>query len=473
MQKRFLWVFSLTTLFLTSCTIGPKYQPPEMDLPNDWHSPLSQGMDAEKNDCFLWWESLNDPLLNSLIERAASQNLDLFMAATRILEARTEEKGGRAAFYPHLDGSATYGHVQYNKKVLNKIIDNECSRNHKEGKRNLNFFEWGFDAEWEIDLFGVQKHEMNALKAKIEASQEDFCYLWVTLSAEIVKTYIELRSLQLRLQLIDRNIRAQEETVSLTDSLISSGFASSVDQLEVLEQFHLLSAQKPQMQFSIDKAIHRLSILLGYYPSELFCELAEPSPLPFLPLEKPVGIPAELLRRRPDVKKAERDLAAATERVGSAMASKYPRLSLEGFIGDIGTFCSNGLTWFSGSQLLMPLFNSKLLQQDVDLNKMKERQAFYQYKKTVLEAFEEAENAINAFHYEWKRNQQLNEGQKTSRDAYTLISQLYHKGFKSYLEVLTAQRSSIAAEESYYQSQTDLLYHYISLYKALGGGWET
>lgn len=461
-------LITVLSMVLFGCTVGPRYEPPITDIPCDWHSPISEGMQLEPAGDFVWWESLNDPTLNSLIERASNQNLDLYIAATRILEARLEEKGGAAKLYPRIDASATYGHVQYNKKLLNNFLD--CSKQ-SNGKKNINFFEVGFDAEWEIDLFGMHAHEINALKAKIEASQEDFCHLWLTLSAEVAKNYIELRSLQLRLELLDKNINTQKDTVKLTESLMTAGFSDIINEKQTEEQMNILSAQKPQIELSINKAIHRLSILLGYNPGELFCELSQPQMLPSLPCEKPIGIPSELLRRRPDIKKAERDLAAATERIGSAIAALFPRFSLTGFIGDIITSHANGFTWFAGPQLLAPIFNSKLLQQDVDFNKIKERQAFFEYQKTVLAALEEVENAIASFHYELGRNRNLEQALKASQEAYQLTYQLYEKGLKNYFEVLVSNRALLAAQDLYFQSQSELLYHYIALYKALGGSW--
>lgn len=461
----------LLNFVLLGCTVGPKYEPPSMEIPCEWHSPASEGMQIEpQDDCFLWWESLNDPILNSLIERASCQNLDLHIAATRILEARLEEKGGQASLYPHLDASAAYGHVQYNQKTLNKILG-DCCRHKGSESKNLNFFEFGFDAEWELDLFGMRAHEIKALKAKIESSRESFCQLWVTLSAEVAKNYIELRSLQLRLAVLNKNINVQKDNLSLTESLIQGGFAGTIDQKQAEAQLSQLVAQEPQIKLSIDKAIHRLSILLGYPPGELFSELYEPCVLPSLPCQKPIGIPSELLRRRPDIRKAERDLAAATEQVGVAVAALFPRLSLTGFIGDLGTMSSNGFTWFASPQLLLPIFNSKLLKQDVEFNKIKTRQAYYEYQKIVLEALEEAENAIASFHYELERNHQLGQAWKANQETYELTFQLYEKGFKNYVDVLDINRSLLAAEEAYLQSQSELLYHYVALYKALGGGW--
>ena len=469
MQRNLLLLFSLNFM-LWGCSIGPKYEPPIVEVPSEWNSDLSEGMQSDPSDSIIWWQALNDPILDSLIERAASQNLDLYIAATRILEARMEEKGGIAELYPHIDGTASYGHAQYNQKMLKEVLG-DCSKGGSHDK-NINFFEVGFDAEWELDLFGMQKHEISALKAKIEAAQDEYCQIWVTLSAEVAKNYIELRNLQMHLEIIQKNIRAQKDNLQLTQSLIQAGFAGTIDQRQAQRQLSSLAAESPQIELGIHKAIHRLSILLGLIPEELFAELSQPCQLPQVPVQKPVGIPSELLQRRPDIRKAERDLAAATERVGSAMAARFPRLSLTGFIGDLGAMHSDSFTWFSGSEVLAPIFNSKLLKQDVDFNKIKVQQALYEYQKTVLAALEETENAIASFHYEMERNRHLADAYKVSQEAYQLTHTLYKNGLKNYLEVLVVDRSLITAEEAYLQSQADLLYHFISLYKALGGGWD-
>lgn len=470
-MPKILQIVLLTYLFL-GCARMPKYEPPHMEIPENWNSPVSDGMSMEiSEECFHWWEAFNDPILNTLIERASCQNLDLHMAATRILIARLEEKGGKAELYPHIDGSATYGHAQYSQKTLNQVLGNCCPHKGSSSK-NINFFEFGFDADWELDLFGMHAHEDNALLAKIQSSKEEFCQLWVTLSAEVAKNYIELRSLQLRLAQVDQNINNQQQNMLLTQSLIQAGFSGTIEEKQALLQVHNFEAQKPLVELGIRKAIHRLSILLGYTPGELFCLLHEPANLPCIPYEKPVGFPSELLRRRPDIRKAERELAAATERVASAVAAQFPRLTLTGFIGEIGTFQSNGLTWFAGPRLLQPIFNSRMLKQDVHLNKILTQQALYNYQKTVLEALEEAENAISSFHYELSKNRQLAQALKISQEAYQSSYQLYERGFKNYLEVLVTQRAVLDAEEAFWNSQRELLYHYVALYKALGGSWE-
>lgn len=464
-------IWFLISIFLFSgCAVGPKYEPPSVEIPTEWHTDTYEGMQkSESPECFCWWEALNDSVLNSLLERAALQNLDLSIAATRILEARLEFQGIRFAnLLPHIDASATYGHVQYNRRTLNQILGDCC---HKKGTANVDIFEAGFDAEWELDLFGRHQHELQALQAKAEAKEEEFCVIWISLSAEIVKNYIELRGLQQRIKVLSENIQLQHETITLIDDLTKTGFTTAIDERQAQEQLSNLEAQKPLLNFGIHKVIHRLSILLGYPPGDLFAELSQPGCLPSLPGDKPIGIPSELLRRRPDIRKAERELAAATEMVGSAIAAMFPRLSLTGFIGDISTLHSGSFTWFAGPQLLMPIFNSKLLEKDVDVSKIQVQQSLYEYHKTVLEALEESENGIAALRFELERNQHLAHAEKASQDAYELTLQLYQKGLKGYLDVLVADRSLLNAEDAYLQSKIELLYHYIALYKALGGGW--
>lgn len=448
--------------------VGPEYSPPQLDIPCEWHA-AEEGLKEDACDCVLFWEQFNDPILNCLIEKAATQNLDLSIAVARLLEARRKYEGASGAFYPHLDATANAGHLSYDKKILNRILTCESSN----GRKNIDFFEFGFDAEWEIDLFGKLHHEKNALKAKFEASIEDFAFIQVTLFAEVAKNYMELRGFQQRLQRLEQEIYAQKETLELTDGLITSGFANNIDLGQIKEQLKLLEAEKPGVNFAIRKLIHRISILLGYPPAELYCLLEEIKPLPKLPCLKPLGVPSDLLRRRPDIRKAERELAASVEQVGSAAAALFPSITLRGFIGDVGTFCSGGgLTWLGGSSILMPLFNSRSLNQDLDINKLKAEEALFEYQKTVLSALEETENAIAAFHTELERSKHLEEACELSHSVYVQKLDLFKNGFKDYLDVLTTERSFLSEEKAYLESQVALLIDYIALYKSLGGCFE-
>lgn len=464
-------------LLLVGCQLSPPYETPSMNIPENWHAD-SDELTTNEPDNFVWWEALNDPQLNELIKRAAEQNLDLFIAGTRILATREERKAKQAENYPHLDASVTTGHVYYSKDALiNGILGTACaSRNCHATKRNVNFFEVGFDADWEIDLFGANKHAILAADAKIEASNENFCDIWVTLSAEVARNYIEIRSLQQRLELIDQNIALQQDKIYLTEELVSIGVMSQLDSLAVSDRLRSLVAQRPLLQQGIDKGIHRLSTLLGYTPEVLFPELQEHKPLPQLPCEKPIGLPSELLRRRPDIRRAERELEASTEMVASSIAALFPRFSLFGFIGSISTqlhSLGSGAsgTWLAAPQLLFPIFNSRLLTQDVNMNKIQTRQALFEYQKAVILALEETENGIASFQYELKRNQSLLESEGVQTERYRLSQELYRSGIQSYIEVLNVADSLLSSKDAIIQSDTDLLLHYISLYKALGGGW--
>jgi multidrug efflux system outer membrane protein len=422
-----LFIFLL--FFFTGCSKGPEYIQPDIEVPCEWNFEHAAELSSENVECYRWWESFNDPILNFLIEQAANQNLDLNLAMTRILESRLAVKGGQASLLPHVDGSISSSYASYNQRIINDILGcHGCNR----GQRNINLFESGFDAEWELDLFGMKKYKNQALEALSMASEEDFSNAWITLSAEIARAYIELRGLQQRLIVLDANIRSQQDTQELTSSLIAGGFIGEFEQIQVNDQLSILISQKPQLENLIYRNIHHLSILLGYLPGELTCHLNTFGSLPELPSCRPIGVPSELLRRRPDIRKAERELAAATAEVGVAVAALFPRISLTGFIGEIATACTKGsFIAFGGPQVLFPIFNSKLLENDVCLNRIKAEQAFIQYQKTVLEALEETENAIAAFHYELEKTQSLEQRKNSSQSAYNMVLQLYKNGLKN------------------------------------------
>ncbi len=468
----------LLGIALTGCSVGPVYETPEIEIPCEWHSEVPEALFTDPVECVVWWEALQDPLLSELIAYASEQNLDLHIAAMRVLQARSEAKAKKGDLYPHIDGSVNYGHVYYSKDgLVNGLLGSACQVESDHVRRNVNFYEVGFDAEWEIDLFGMTAHEISALKAHEEAVQEGLCAVWVTLSAEIAKNYIELRGLQKRLEIIQQTISAQENAVKLTKELLERGMVNETDLHKTQAELSQYRAQQPLIELSIARAIHRISILLGHAPGEFFDCLQAASPLPTLPIEQPIGMPSDLLRRRPDIRKAERELAAATERVGSAIAALFPRFSLRGFIGEISThsgslFSPASATWFVGPQLLVPIFNSRLLLQEVQYNKIVTREALYNYQKTVLEALEESENAIASYRYESERLQHLEEAYQTYKKSFVFSEQLYQNGINDFLTVTTAAKGLLSAEDARIQSEVSLLLHYVSLYKALGGGWE-
>lgn len=456
-------------LFSSGCRRCQNKNPPFVDMPVSWNSETPIGMQDCSIEGFIWWQSLNDPLLDSLIERAKFQNLDLYMAAMRILQARTIVKEDKiTASLPHLDGTVSDNYVQFNQKTINRILDLHHNDHHT---RQFSLFEMGFDAEWEIDLFGVNAHKLEALKNQAEASEEDFRQIELTLAAEVAKNYVELRSFQFQLQLIEKQTELQNELSSLISGLATAGFIGDTEELKMQEQLNLLLAKIPEVEFLVKKSIHRLSVLLGYSPDILYAELQPIQPLPELPYTSPIGVPSELLRHRPDIRKAEKELAASLALVDSAIAELFPRLSLKGFIGDLSALGSNSFTVFAGPKLFLPIFNSKMLTQSVEINKMKAKEACYGYQKTVLEALEEVENGLSAFNAEWKKRDYLSQALDANQKVFTSTSQLYERGFKDYKEVLEANQSLLDLQNIYMQNHLDMLLRYIALYKSLGGGW--
>lgn len=470
MKNTFIAGIYFAASLIIGCTVGPRYRPPELPIASDWHSLETSSLSNIQNEREFDLEMISDRQLNCLLKRALDQNLSVQIVGMRVLQARLAVKGKEADNYPRIDASLTKGYLYQEKEAL---LNTTVKSHSHLFKQNINFVEFGFDASWEIDLFGYLAHEKNAALAICDATEEDLCAVWITLSAEITRNYVELRGVQQSKLLLLRTLAEQQENVLLMKELEVIGTISSIECMQVEEQLHLLQAKKPVLDLSIDKLIHKLSILLGESPGALFLELSEPTELPSLPCAQSIGYPSDLLRNRPDIRKAERELAAATESVGSAIAALFPRFSLYGFVGEVTSQLKSlsngqGATWFAAPQLLFPIFNSKLLHQDVKFNKLKAQEAFLQYKQTVLTALEEAENSIAALRYAKERNCALFKAKEINQHISVLTKDLCFKGFKDYASYLEANSALYAIEETYLQSQQELLLNYISLFKALG-----
>lgn len=477
-MKKFSYSIALFSLLLAGCVVGPQYQKPDIEVPCKWQNECSVEERSEVSlDQFNWWKNLNDAVLDRLIDRIATQNLDLQIAATRVILARSEANAKRADLYPHVDASASYTHVYYSKDALvNGLIGTAAAVDKKHVRRNVDFFEIGFDAFWEFDFFGMTEHQINALKAKADARQEAFDDVWITLSAEVARNYIELRAQQNHLSILRQNLEDQNEGLQLLKELMEKGVVSQLELKETETEINLLASQIPEIELGIRKAIHRLSVLLGYSPGELHDELNCIAQLPCLPECHPTGVPSDLLRRRPDIRRAEHELAAATEQIGSAIAALFPRFSLAGFIGEISTHCGSlfspaSAAYGAGPQLLFPIFNSKLLLEDVKYNKIVAQQAIYEYQKSVLVALEEVENALASYQAELRKRKYLTEVYRLNVEAVENIQDLFERGLKDYIDLMRVKRSLSISEEALIENQTNLIIQYIALHKALGGSW--
>ena len=344
--------------------------------------------------------------------------------------------------------------------------------------RQSDLFRTGFDASWELDLFGGIRRELEAAHADTEGVEEARRNLLILVEAEVARNYFALRSTQTRIETATKNIQAQQKALELATSRFKAGLTNELDVKTAEAQLASSQSVLPTLEAFTQASIHRLGVLLGGEPGSLQQELAAKAPLAQLPPEVPVGLPADILRRRPDVRQAERAVAAATARIGVAEADLYPRFALTGSLtGSSTTF--SGIThganrlWSFGPGIHWPVFDGGRIRANIKIQNALQEEALTTYEKTVMQAMEEVENALVAYAKEQNRMVLLNEAVEANRRSLTLAQDLYSKGLITFLNVIDAERSLFANEDQLTQSQTAVRTNLVALYKALGGGWET
>lgn len=453
---------------LSGCvTVGPDYVRPETSLSTTWHSELKGGLIAgEMNPQTLaaWWSTLNDPALSSLIDRAVSGNLDLKKARARVREARGRRGIANASLFPTLDttGSASWS---------------SSSKDLGNGKQS-HLYSASFDASWELDIFGGVRRSVEASQADLEASQEDLRDVLVSLLAEVAMNYVEVRTYQSRLAVAESNLVVQNETYQLTSWQYQAGLSDELAVQQARYNLESTRSQIPTLRTGIEEAMNRIAVLLGEQPGKVHEELKKPVPIPVAPLKVAVGIPADVLRRRPDMRRSERELAAQTARVGVATADLYPKLSLSGSIGlealSLNTlFSSAARTMSGGPQVTWAIFHGNAIRENIEVQSALQEQALIKYEAAVLSALEEVENALAAYADEQQRRQSLSAASEAARQAAELAQHKYEAGLTDFTVVLEAQRSLLSFQDQLAQSNGAIISNLVRLYKALGGGWKS
>jgi len=463
----FLPAVAVTLLGLTACaTVGPDYVQPTLKLPTGWSrqdqtaQPVLNA--AESGDPSQWWRTLDDPLLSGLIEQAMLASPDLRSARARLREARARAAVASAGHFPGVTASGSARRSE--------------ASGESGGGTARELFSAGFDASWELDLFGGIARGIEAAEADLESSVASLHDARVTVAAEVASTYIEVRSLQIRLDISRDNLASQSETLQLTEWRDQAGLVSSQDVDQARSNREQTRAQLPSLEAGLAEAEHRLEILLGTLPGSLHERLAPTGVLPPLPGQIAVGIPADTLRQRPDVRAAERALAAETARVGVAEAARYPSFTLSGSIGlEALTLGSLGNSGAATSSLLAgitaPIFDAGRLRNQVEIRDAVREQALVTYEKTVLTALQEVENALVSLVRTRERVDALVIATASASSAAELASQRYTSGLIDFQSVLDTQRSVRIIEDSLATSRADGVLALIRLYKALGGGW--
>lgn len=450
-------IFALP-LVLTACVVGRDYQPPKMPIPEKW----SENVATQKNSSE-WWKSFNDATLNGLIIEATAANLNLKQALSRVKEARILRHETIATGLPSLSA----------KNVASRRFNNSSQGGGSPiANQAINIFQLGFDAAWEIDFFGGIQRAIEAADASIEIETENSRDVLLTLQAEVAREYILLRTNQQLVETHKELLAAQAETVKLTQIRQQNGLANALEVTQVQAQFENTAANLPTYETEIKYAIHALSVLLGREPNALEKRFFDAKPIPVSKLSI-TNLPSELLQRRPDIRKAERQMALANAYVGIATAELYPKVNLAAFVGlqnlKITDFTPMGKSWSSASTITMPLFNWGKLQANIESKDAQFEQAFFAYQSTVLTAFQEVENAVVSYRNESKRYESLSKAMLSNKTTLNLATERYKTGFTNFLDVLQAQQATYQNQIQQIESLSILAQQNVALHKALGG----
>ncbi len=442
-------------LVLAGCTVGPDYRPPSFDVLPAW-SEAPAAADTPADEGFAWWARFGDAQLTALVDRALEQNLDLRIAAARVREAQALRRVVAADLWPTVDAK----------------VDGSVAT----GSMN-SLFLGALDALWEIDVFGGVRRSVEAADADVEAALAARRAVRLAVASETARSYVELRGFQHRIATLRQNLAAQRETRELTEAQQAAGLASDLDVERARALVAGTAAELPPLQAARKAAVHRLGVLLGQPPSALADELAAAAPIPAAPREVVLGVPADLLRRRPDLGRAERELAAATARIGEAQADLYPRFTLTGSVGlrseDVKDLVQ-GKGGFAaiGPNIVWPVFAAGRIRANVAVQNARQEQALARYELTLLEAFEDVETSLARYAHEQVRRRALAEAVAANREATRLARRLYANGLAGFLDVLVAELALRDSESRLVESETAVSTSLVEVYVALGGGWQ-
>lgn len=453
-------------LACAACAVGPDYQAPVLPAP-EAYAEIRRERETRALDLAAWWKVFDDPVLSGLMERAARANLDLAQAQARVVQARAALKASTAGFWPTLSGA---GSLTRAKDSRNAVAGSSYSSG-----ATSTLYQAGFDASWELDVFGKVRRRREAAAAELDAGQEELGDTLRTLLAEVAANYVSLRSAQSRAAIARANLKAQEETLAITRTRFQAGLASYLDVAEADSQRASTAADIPALEASAREAMHRLAVLLALAPGALNAELSRTAPLPEPVKALPdTGLPSDLLARRPDVRRAERNLAAASANIGVAQAGLYPSFDLTLGLGlqsvDDKTFLESASRYWSVVPgVNVPIFSGGSTLAEVEQKKALYDEALAAYRAAFLTALEDVENALSGSYAQQERLDLLAQAEASARQGLDLARELYAKGLTGFLDVLTAQKTLYTAQDNLDQCKAELMTQVIALYKALGG----
>lgn len=474
-------VMSFAILF-AGCAVGPNYVRPEAPEPRKWLEEKNPLIKREQGDFGRWWRVFDDPVLNTLVEMASHQNLTLRIAGLRILEARAQLGVTTGNLYPQSQSiGGSYTHTTVSKNAANS-------------QPGADFYydsvKLGFDAAWELDFWGKFRRAVESNIGTLEASFASYDDILVTLIAEVARTYVFIRTLEMRLIIARENVKIQERSLQIAETRFREGDTTELDVQQARALLRDTQASIPRTQSDLRKSKNGLGILLGMLPGELKDILEAPKPIPTVPAEVKVGIPSELLRRRPDIRLAERQLAAQSALIGVAKADLYPHFSLFGSIGlqasnsDITAsrypgkssfsdlWNSDSITFSGGSAFSWNIFNYGRIKNLVRVQDARFQQLVVNYQNTVLKAAQEVEDAMVAFLRSQDEMKFLSESVQSATRSVELSMIQYREGLVDYQRVLDTQRFQSREQDFLTEIKGSVVLNFIAIFKALGGGWQ-
>ena len=471
-----------TALALAGCTVGPNYSRPEMPVPAGYAKPAA--VDGSV-DVAHWWTAFGDPRLTALVERALADNPTIQIAASRVRQARLQEIVTRAAALPQVNASANASHVEFSRNGGFASIARQFQGGQGGGGGGLALpgtgittYAIGFDASWELDLFGGVRRQREAARARAEAAEWSARDAAITLAAEVADAYFALRLDQAQIALVEREIAGEQRSIEIAQNQARAGVTPSIDAIRARAALTQAQARIEPLRADAELRIHALGVLTGQAPEALLAELQAPGAELGAPPAVPAGLPADLLRRRPDIRAAERRLAAATADIGVQVAQLYPRISLTGTAQLLSAGLSNIISGdsFQGTgsgAISFPLLDWGRRRANVKIAREAGEQAYSDYKATVLQALRDVEDPLSRMDAERRRNAVLRQTLADAERNRAAIEARFRAGLVSQDAVIAAEVQRLTAAEQVAASDALLRQQTAALFKAIGGGWQS
>lgn len=467
---------------VTGCAVGPNYHAPQMKVPDRFiagsaaGAQNATGLSNQAADVATWWYTLNDSELNSLIDRAIQANPSIEIALTRLQEARTFEVAITGLALPELEASAGAARGTGSNLARGRASPPLVSASNTAGLTQITGIA-GFDAVWELDLFGKYRREIEAARYDTQAAAAARNAVLITVVADVARAYVDMRGLQMQLAVLRQNIRTAQTSLDLVQARFDRGIINELDVTLARRQLATLRAQLAPLAAQISAAQYAIAVLIGQFPEDLAKELEKPGLIPQVPEKIEAGVPLDLIRRRPDISEAEWQLAGATARIGVATANLFPQVAITAGVG--GQTQGLGVTpvvsqsiWSAGVLAIWPLLDFGTLDALVDVADLRTRELLVNYKRTVLNAVQEVDTAVASYAAQQDRLRNLDDAVAASERAVSLASQRYDRGLTDYLNVVDAQRQEYDLAAQYASAQMAAAEQLVALYKGLGGGWE-